>query len=121
MCAIIPDMTMSKVRKVGHEHTAGRIKFSFESVVKVYSGPADWYFANLPQDLSAEISELFADQKRGFGSLPVEVAIGEMVWQTSIFPDKRENAFMLPLKLEVRKRAGVTAGDKVKISIVINV
>jgi hypothetical protein len=114
-------MALSKKRKVGEYRPLGRLKFGFESVVRVYTGQADWYFAHLPQELSAEISELFADQKRGFGSLPVEVTIAEAVWTTSIFPDSSAKAYMLPLKAQIRKQVGIAAGDKVSISIVINV
>lgn len=114
-------MAMSKTRKIETRNSFGRFKFDFNAIVRVYTGPTEWYFANLPVDLSAELSELFADQKRGFGSLPVEVTSGEVKWKTSIFPDKRVGAYMLPLKAEVRKLLGVTTGDQVEITIVINV
>lgn len=112
---------MSKVRNVGESRPLGRIRFSFESVVRVYEGPADWYFAHLPTELAKELDELFSDQKRGFGSLPVEVTIGDITWQTSIFTDKKNKSFMLPLKLQARKQAGLKTGDKFKVTIVINV
>lgn len=112
---------MRKVKKLSSEKPLGRLKFSFESVVRVYEGPADWYFAHLPKELSVEISELFADQKRGFGSLPVEVSLGGIVWQTSIFPDSSAKTYMLPLKAAVRKQAGIGAGSKIKLAITINV
>jgi hypothetical protein len=96
-----------------------RFEFSFESKVQVYEGPADWYFAHLPIELSKELNELFADQKRGFGSLRVEATLNGLVWETSIFPDG--NTFMLPLKLKVRQQAGIELGDKVRVSILIKV
>lgn len=46
--------------------------------------------------------------RRGFGSIPVKVAVGQTRWKTSIFPDKE--AFGLPPKEAVREREKITAG-----------
>jgi hypothetical protein len=112
---------MKSRMRFGEYHPAGQAKFTFESKVWLYDGPAAWYFVSLPEDLSAELSVLFADQKRGFGSLPVEVTLGNVVWTTSIFPDSKTRVYMLPLKAVVRKRVGVEAGDNVKLTIQIKV
>lgn len=104
------------------EYKPATFSFKFEGKVTLYPGPpADWYFVYLPKELSQELDQLFADQKRGFGSLPVLVTMGEFIWKTSIFPSSEQKTFMLPVKLEARKRAGVTVGDSVKISLEINV
>ncbi len=92
---------------------------SFTSVVWLYPGEAAWYFVSLPKDLSEKLSTMYEMQKRGFGSLPVMVAIGKTTWKTSIFPDKKSGQYMLPLKAEVRKKEGI-AVDK-EITVVIEV
>jgi hypothetical protein len=78
-----------------------------------------WHFLTLPKKESEEIKANFAKVKRGWGSLPVVVTIGQTTWRTSIFPDKRAGAYLLPLKAEVRKKERVVAGDTISFSLVI--
>jgi hypothetical protein len=47
----------------------------------------------------------------------VEARVGTVVWRTSIFPDSKSGAFLLPIKAEVRRRAGISAGDRVGLTI----
>lgn len=98
-----------------------QLEFTFDGIVRVYSGASTWYFVNLPKELSDEINALFADQKRGFGSLPVEAILNDVVWVTSIFPDSQSRTFMLPLKANVRNQAKIVVGSRVKVSLKIKV
>lgn len=86
--------------------------FTFEAEVWLYSGQAAWHFVTLPKELSQELNQLFGDLKRGWGSLKVRVTLGQVSWETSIFPDKEQGAYILPLKAAVRKQAGLAAGDR---------
>jgi hypothetical protein len=54
---------------------------------------------------------------RGFGSLKVEARIGESRFATSVFPNKAEGGWLLPVKAAVRKAEGVGAGDVVEVSL----
>lgn len=49
---------------------------------------------------------------RGFGSLRVEVTIGDTTWRTSIFYDRTVSSYLLPVNAAVRKAAGLTDGDQ---------
>ena len=96
--------------------------FNFKTKVIIYGfdGKAGaWHFATVPENIADEINFFFADQKRGWGSLPVEVTIGESTWNTSIFPDKRTKSFMLPLKASVRKQEQIDAGDSIEVELKI--
>lgn len=73
----------------------------------------------LPKKLSAEIKERFGGMTRGFGSLPVQVTIGKTVWKTSIFPDNQVGAYLLFIKIEVRRNEKITVDDNVNIRIEI--
>ena len=53
----------------------------------------------------------------GFGSVKVEVAIGEVRWTTSLFPDSRTGGYVLPLKADIRRRAGIAAGDEATVPL----
>ncbi len=90
--------------------------------VWLYSGgKAAWHFVTLPQKESDLIKELFAPVKRGWGSVPVRVTIGETSWNTSIFPDKKAGAYLLPLKANVRKSEGVSEGDTIRFTVEMRV
>lgn len=78
-----------------------------------------WHFASLSRKQSEEVTKKFGHKKRGWNSFPVLVTLGKTKWNTSIFFDKREGAYILPLKAEVRKKEGVYKGDKINFSIEI--
>lgn len=94
-------------------------EFQFKAEVWEYPGKAAWHFITVPKKNSKEITELFGEAKRGWGSLPVKVSIGKSNWKTSIFPDKKTCTYLLPIKLEVRKKESIVAGDTVEIQIEI--
>lgn len=89
--------------------------------VWLYSGDAAWHFVTIPQDISTDIKSLFGDRAKGWGSLPVEVTIGTSFWKTSIFPDKKEGGYVLPLKKEIRKKENILNGDSLNFLLEIKV
>ena len=97
------------------------MKYTFKSEVWIYPGmQGHWHFASVPKKMSETITKNRKGMKRkGWGSVPVVVTLGKTSWQTSIFPDKREEAYILPLKAEVRKKEGIRQGDKVTFIIEI--
>ncbi len=88
-----------------------------ESKVWLYPGMAGWHFISLPEKQSAEIKEQFGMMKRGWGSLPVFITIGKTTWESSIFPDKKTNSYLLPIKAAIRKKEKISEGDVVKFLI----
>jgi hypothetical protein len=94
-------------------------RFNIKSNVWLYPGMAGWHFVTVPKKQSSEIRKLFGDLARGWGSLPVTVAIGKTSWNTSIFPDKKASAYLLPLKANVRKKEHIQAGNTIAFSIAI--
>jgi len=85
--------------------------------VWLYPGMAGWHFVTLPKKQSAEIKARFGLMKRGWGSLSIVITIGKTSWKTSIFPDKKAGAYLLPLKAEVRRKENITAGDTITFSV----
>ena len=49
----------------------------------------------------------------------VTAEIGDVAFQTSVFPDKASASYLLPVKAAVRKAARVKAGDMLKVRIVL--
>lgn len=93
--------------------------FSFKSKVWLYPGMAGWHFVTLPTKLAGQIGAQYHSRRRGWGSLPVEVTVGKTTWKTSIFPDKKSQSYLLPLKAEVRKKERIGEGDAITISLTI--
>lgn len=91
--------------------------FEFTAPVWRTPGPAGWHFLTLPQDVSDEIADLAAGSARGFGAVRVEVQVGGTRWQTSVFPDTKAGAYILPVKQAVRRAEDITAGDDVSVSL----
>ena len=75
-----------------------------------------WYFITVPEEQSAEIKAHAFGSPRGFGSVKVEARIGEVSWQTSVFP-LNSGGYLLPVKKEVRTRADIGVGDEVTVTL----
>ncbi len=93
--------------------------FKFKSKIWLYPGMAGWHFLTLPRKQSDEIKKVFGSIKRGWGSLPVTVTIGKTSWKTSIFPDKKSAAYLLPVKADVRKKENLSAGETIVFEVAI--
>lgn len=96
-------------------------EFKMKSKVWQYPGMAGWHFLTLPKKQSSGIKKLFGGMSGGFGSLPVMVTIGATSWKTSIFPDKKAGAYLLPLKAEVRKKEKIGSGDAVTFLVAVRI
>lgn len=92
----------------------------FEAPIWLWQGDSAWHFVTVPADVSDEIEGRTAlRERRGFGSVRVKVTIGATTWSTSVFPDKKSAAYVLPIKKDVRTREGLAAGDKAKVTLVL--
>lgn len=95
--------------------------YTFHEEVWLYPGEtASWHFISLPKELAESIRAKHGSTAKGWGSLPVEATIGKTAWKTSIFPDKKEGTYLLPVKADVRKREGISAGDMVQVALSVN-
>ena len=79
-------------------------------------GSGSWHFVTVPDDFGGEVRAHSLGFARGFGSVRVEVTIGDAIWRTSIFPMKA-GGYFLPVKAEARRRAGIAAGDDVNVML----
>ncbi|MEU4169310.1 DUF1905 domain-containing protein [Streptomyces sp. NPDC026665] len=93
------------------------MEFAFSGRVIEWRGPAPYYFVPVPDEESADILEVAAMATYGWGVIPVEARIGEVAFQTSLFP--KDGGYLLPLKVAVRKPSGLTAGDEVTVEMTV--
>ena len=92
---------------------------SFTSLLWIWKGSdaaGRWYFLTVPEEQSAAIKAQAFALPRGFGSVRVEVAIGDVRWRTSVFP-LNAGGYILPVKADIRKRARLAAGDEVTVEL----
>ena len=83
-------------------------------------GKGSWHFLTIPADQAIEIrlQSVAAGPRRGFGSVRVGASIKGVAWRTSIFPQK-SGGYILPIKADVRRRAGIAAGDEIRVELEI--
>lgn len=93
------------------------MKYEFSAELWLWDGKGAWHFVTLPQDISAEIKEVFGKDQPGFGSVRVNVKAKDYSWKTSIFPGNKSESYLLPVKAEVRKKTSIFAGDKVEVTL----
>lgn len=79
---------------------------------------AEWFFAAMPERLSAEVRELDGPVRRGFGAVRVQATVGSTTWRTSIFPGS-DGRYVLPLKRAVRDAEGLEEGAPVPVHLEI--
>lgn len=78
-----------------------------------------WHFVTLPTDLSKRIRVLTTGQRKPFGSFHVKASVGLTRWETSLFHDMKRNAFLLPVKADVRRKEKIRLGDVIEVSITL--
>jgi hypothetical protein len=93
--------------------------FEFESEVIHWRGPSPFFFAPLPAGVAGEIARVSRLVTYGWGVIPVEAEIGGVAFTTSLFP--KDEGYLLPIKADVRRRAGLTAGDVVAVEMRVRV
>jgi hypothetical protein len=75
-----------------------------------------WHYLDIPEEESGEIRAHGMMIRRGFGSVRVEARVGDIVWWTSVFPMK-SGGYFLPMKIEVCRKAGLTAGAPLEVEL----
>lgn len=88
---------------------------TFEGEVWHWRGPAPHHFVTVPQQVADDIRELAGEVTYGWGMIPVELELGSTTWRTSLWP--KDGGYIVPLKLEVRRREQVDLGDVVRLGL----
>ena len=89
------------------------LRFSAEIIE--WRGPAPFYFAVIPPELTADIHDEARTASYGWGVVPVAAEIAGAKFTTSLFP--RDGNYLLPLKDAVRRAVGVTIGDAIEVEL----
>lgn len=96
------------------------LAYDFRAKVWMYSGEGAWFFITLPIEYADEIKMMTKGwPNKGYGTIKVEAGIGDVRWQTSIFPDKKSGSYLMPIKRDVRIRCQISDGTMVQIAVVL--
>jgi len=82
--------------------------------------PAKWHFLTIDGEAGEAIAAHEAMQRleigsgRGFGSVKVRAQVGGTRWDTSVFPSKEQEGYLLPVKAAVRRAEKLAVGDMIE-------
>ncbi len=95
------------------------MNINIKTKVWIWDGPNPWYFVRIPEAESKVIRKEFRAVHRGWGSIPVNVKIGESKWKTSIFWEKK-GTYLLPIKKSIRIKENISNTSEVDLNIKID-
>jgi hypothetical protein len=93
------------------------VEIEFTGRVIEWRGPAPYYYVPLPEEAADDVREVAAMATYGWGVIPVTVRLGDVDFETSLFP--KDGGYLLPLKDAVRKPHAITVGDEVSVELTI--
>ena len=92
-------------------------RFDFKAKVIEWRGPAPFFYAPIPAAQAGAVRDLAKVASYGWGCVPVEAKIGGLTFTTALFP--KDGTYLLPLKVAVRRKINVTAGDTVAVAMTV--
>ena len=93
--------------------------YAFSAPLWEWESKTSWYFVSLPAADADDIDERFGRSAAGFGSIRVEVTIGDSTWRTSIFPSTSERTYVLPVKKAIRSAEHLDDGSTARVELTI--
>lgn len=92
--------------------------FKFTGKVWRYPGAGGWHFVTLDKKTSVRIRKAIVE-KRPWGYVKVRATIGKTSWQTGLWPQAKDQVYLLVIKAPVRTKEGIREGDTVKGNIIL--
>lgn len=89
----------------------------FRAEVIHWRGPSPYFFAAVPDADVETVRQAARATSYGWGVVPVAARLGEVAFETSLFP--KDGGYLLPLKDAVRRKANVTAGDTIAVEMTV--
>ena len=95
------------------------MRIDFEGEIFYWRGPSPFHFVAVPPEQSGEIESVAALVTYGWGVIPVTATISATTWTTSLFP--KDGLYLVPIRASVRKERGLVLGDRVEITLDLEV
>ncbi len=84
-----------------------------------WRGPSPWHFVWVPDDASEQLHAAGSLASYGWGCIPAQVTIGATDFTTSLIP--KDGRYLVPVKAKVRDAEVLELGDKVNVSMRVDV
>ncbi|TRW80323.1 DUF1905 domain-containing protein [Mycolicibacterium sp. 018/SC-01/001] len=91
------------------------MEWEFDADVFQWRGPAPYFFVETPPDVDDALHAQSGELTYGWGVIPARVRIGDTEVTTSLIP--RDDVYLVPLKVALRRAEGVDDGDTVRIRL----
>ncbi len=92
------------------------MELTFQAELFPWEANASWVFVALPIEDADKIEDA-KPMTGGFGSVKVNVTVGETRWDTSLFPSKELQTYVLPMKKAVRTAESLQVGETATITV----
>jgi hypothetical protein len=81
---------------------------------KIWKWPGDmgWHFITIPRDYYETIRN-----EHPKGMVHIIATIGDLSWNTALFPHMKSKSFILPIKKSIRKEMNIWEGESISIMI----
>ncbi len=93
------------------------ITYTFTAKIWEHAPTGGWHFVSLPVDMSKEIRSHLQHEEEGWGRLKAIAIVGTTEWQTAIWFDTKKNAYLLPIKSQIRKKEKLFADSIVQVTV----
>ena len=94
-----------------------KIYFQFKGPLWRTEGKGGWFFINLPKKITTQIRKEFKEEEEGWGRLKCLAKINSHQWHTAIWFDTKADTYLLPIKVEVRKKLAMVRGVDYKVTL----
>jgi len=87
------------------------------------NGAAAWFFITIDGEAGEALSgtalmrRLENGRRAGWGTIKVTAQLGASEWRTSVFPQKDNSGWMLPIKKAIRAAEGLHEGSSAKVTL----
>lgn len=88
------------------------MEWRFDAEIVEWRGPAPFVFARVPVEVSDDLRDAARDLIY-WGQVPVTARMGGTTFDTALFP--KDETFLLPLRVAVRRAEGIEVADVVTI------
>ena len=92
-------------------------QFSFEAQVIYWRGPSPFFYAPIPLHQAVDVRAMAKLVTYGWGMIPVDAVVGGVAFYTALF--SKDETYLLPLKVAVRRKASITAGDVISVEMTL--
>jgi hypothetical protein len=96
-----------------------KIIYTFSAELWQHPSPGGWYFVSLPENLASEIRSHLSWQEEGWGRMKATASLNSLEWETAIWFDRKAGTYLLPIKAEIRKQAGLQSGKMLSLQLAI--